>query len=79
MNTVTVNVSALFEHDGKSYEARGTWTPKQTWCAHDVGGTLTVTRVISSKSGYAMEPIEGGGLHRAASAALLRAARKDTR
>jgi hypothetical protein len=75
---MTVIVTTAFEHDGRKFTAEGTWTPTPARCGFAPTGDVVVVCVLSRATGARMEPIEGGGLHRAASAAIRKAARKDS-
>lgn len=72
----TLTVVADFEFDTREYTAHGSWSPPPAVrrCSLE-RGHVTVHRVVVRNSGLSLEPIEGGGLHRAAAAALEHAVR----
>lgn len=74
-----VIVETDFEHDGKRWRVKGRVLPQQSWCGtFGASEEIKIDEVISIRTGFVTEPIEGGGLHRAASAAIRKAARKDS-
>lgn len=66
----TVALRATFEHAGKKYTAVGRYElVENRRCAHAPSGSIHVGHVESA-SGFVSEPVEGGGLYRAAFEAL---------